>query len=124
MTDLTALTQSDLDELLFSTILALRPQVHKLSRTRILQSIGVPLTRENEKLVSKALQRLTRAGKVYHLDYGISGWFPTPMAEAAAPMIANLKKHLKGQGAPRPRRGATASIRSISRASWQKRTSL
>ena len=100
-TDLQTLSQNDLDELIFSAVLVLRPRVQNLSRTRILQSIGASLTRENEKLVSKALQRLQKGGQVYHLDYGVSGWFPTPSAELAAPVIANLKKRVKETWPPK-----------------------
>jgi hypothetical protein len=76
-----------LDNLVLSTVLLLRPHTHHLSRTRIVRVLCPDFNEEDEKAVSASLQRLKKVRMVYHLDYGISGWFPTPKAESGPPMV-------------------------------------
>jgi hypothetical protein len=71
-----------LDKLVLNTVLLLRPHTHRLSRTLIVRTLCPDFNAEDEKAVSASLQRLKKAGMVYHLDYGVSGWFPTPAAES------------------------------------------
>ena len=73
-----------LDEQVLGTVLRLRPHAHHLSRTMIVRGLHFDFTQENERAVSASLQRLQKAGLVYHLCYGVSGWFPTLAAESEA----------------------------------------
>ena len=73
-------TKEVLDKLVLSTVLLLRPHTRHLSRTLIVRALCPDFNEGDEKAVSASLQRLRTAGMVYHLDYGVSGWFPTTKA--------------------------------------------